>query len=195
VNWKITFAGIVALCMPVLAAADMSTRCDCSRVVGTCGGRVTLDGTTLVIQSSKPQCSRVTWYADDVQHTTIVEGGRTVEEWSGDSLNPVLSVEYCDVCVDPGGTITCTFPDASRLVIPDGSVATPDEMMTASSGVKTFQAKANGYLNCLERKFSIMNSPEAKMEHNRRHNTAVEQMEAVAGRFNTELKAYRDHAQ
>ncbi|MGI9264921.1 MAG: hypothetical protein ACR2QU_08320 [Gammaproteobacteria bacterium] len=194
-TWRTTIAAIAVLCLPISADADLSTRCDCSRVVGTCGGRVTLDGTTLVVQSSKPQCSQVTWYADDVRHTTIVAGGRSVEEWLGGSTNPAISVENCDVCIDTGGAITCTFPDTSRLVIPDGSVATQDEMIAASNGVKTFQARANGYLDCLERKFSIMNSPEAKAEHNRRHNTAVEQMESVAGRFNTELKAYKESAQ
>ena len=190
-----TLAIFVCLILSTIANADSAVPCDCSRAVGDCGARVTLDGTTLVIQSSKPQCSRVTWYADDVQRSTTVVGGRAVEEWLGQSADPVLSVEDCFVCVDTQTDITCVFPDSSKLVIPDGSAATQEDMVKASNDVKTFQARANGYLECLERKFTVINSPEARTEHNRRHNVAVERMEAVAGRFNTELNAYRERAQ
>ena len=118
-----------------------------------------------------------------------------MEEWLSQSTDPVLTVENCFVCVDTQVEISCVFPDSSKLVILAGSVATQEEMVRASNGVKTFQAKANGYLECLERQFSVINSPEAKMEHSRRHNVAVDQMESVAGRFNAELKAYQQHAQ
>jgi hypothetical protein len=188
-------AVLVCVFSLTIANAELSVPCDCSRVIGDCGARVTLDGTTLVIQSSKPQCSRVTWYADDVQRSTTVIGGRAVEEWLGQSDDPVLAVEDCFVCVDTQVEINCVFPDSSKLVIPAGSAATQEEMVRASNSMKTFQAKANGYLECLERKFSVINSPEAKIEHNRRHNVAVDQMESVAGRFNAELEAYQEHTQ
>ena len=188
----VALAGLAFLFLSTTAGADSSMRCDCNRVVGSCGGRVTLDGTTLVIQSSKPQCSRVTWYADDVPQSTIVVGGRAVQTWQGKSADPVLSVANCDLCIDMGSEITCVFPDASLLVIPDGTAATYEEMSTASADVKNFQARANGYLECLNRKFSVQTTPEAGIEHDRRHNLAVDQMEAVADRFNVELKAYRE---
>jgi hypothetical protein len=124
-----------------------------------------------------------------------VVGGRAVEEWLGQSADPVLSVEDCFVCVDTQVDITCSFPDSSKLSIPAGSAATQEEMVRASNDVKTFQARAKGYLECLERKFSVISSPEAKMEHNRRHNVAVDQMQSVAERFNVELNAYREHTQ
>jgi len=190
-----TLAIFVCLCLSITESAESAVPCDCSRVVGDCGARVTLDGTTLVIQSSKPQCSKVTWYADDVQRSTTVVGGRAVEEWLGESADPVISVENCFVCVDTQADITCVFPDSGKLVLPAGSAATQEEMVKASNDVKTFQARASGYLECLGRKFSVINSPEAKMEHNRRHNVAVDKMESVAEHFNTELKAYRERAQ
>ena len=190
-----TLAILVCLFLSTIANAESAVPCDCSRVVGDCGARVTLDGTTLVIQSSKPQCSKVTWYADDVKRSTIVVGGRAVEEWLGESADPGLSVENCFVCVDTQVDITCVFPDSGKLMIPAGSAATQEEMAKASNDVKTFQARANGYLECLGRKFSVINGPEAGIEHNRRHNVAVDQMESVAERFNAELKAYRERAQ
>ena len=190
-----TLAIFVCLFLSTIANADSAVPCDCSRVVGDCGARVTLDGTTLVIQSSKPQCSKVTWYADDMRRSTTVVGGRAVEEWLGESADPGLSVENCFVCVDTQVDITCVFPDSGKLMIPAGSAATQEEMARASNDIRTFQARVNGYLECLERKFTVTNSPEAKLEHNRQHNVAVERMEEVAGRFNTELKAYRERTQ
>ena len=193
---RVTALAILAcLILSTIANADSAVPCDCSRVVGDCGARVTLDGTTLVIQSSKPQCSRVTWYADDMQRTTTVVGGRAVEEWLGQSADPALNVENCFVCVDTQTDITCVFPDSGKLMIPDGSAATQQEMVKASNDVKTFQARANGYLECLERKFTVISSPEARTEHNRRHNVAVDQMQSVAGRFNAELEAYQEHTE
>ena len=186
---------LVCLLWSNMANAESAVPCDCSRVVGDCGARVTLDGTTLVIQSSKQQCSKVTWYADDEQRSTTVVGGRAVEEWLGRSADPVLTVEDCFVCVDTQTEITCVFPDTSKLVLPAGSTATQEQMVRASNDVKTFQARANGYLECLERKFSVIDTPEAKTEHNRRHNVAVDEMGSVAERFNVELKAYKESAQ
>ena len=185
----------IGLLLSMTASADSSGRCDCSRTVSSCGGRVTLDGSTLVIQSSKPQCSLVTWYADDQQRSTIVVGGRVVEQWTGPTANPQLSVATCRVCIDTGQEVVCRFPDTSRLNMPDGASATGDQMLAAHTEVKNFQAAADGYLQCLERKFSVIETPEAKAEHYRLHYVAIDRMESVAGRFNAELKAFRSRSE
>ena len=94
----------------------------------------------------------------------------------------------------------CIYP---RIVtqIPDGSTATQEEIVTAMNAVKKYNQEINAYLNCLEMESEtqIAALGEATPEQIKqikgiqmaKHNAAVDELEAYANRFNTQLKAFK----
>jgi hypothetical protein len=81
----------------------------------------------------------------------------------------------------------CTYPKAPTG-LPDGATATQDEMVN--------------YLNCLETEMNTRieaagpDAPPEQVEqikaiHTKRHNAAVEELEANATRFNEQVKVYK----
>jgi hypothetical protein len=95
----------------------------------------------------------------------------------------------------------CTYPKAPTG-LPDGATATQEEMVEGMSAIKEYNNQVTTYLNCLE---SEMNArieaagPDAPAEqveqikaiHTKRHNAAVEELEANAERFNEQVKVYK----
>ena len=97
----------------------------------------------------------------------------------------------------------CTAPESPNL--PAGASSTLADMLDAQKAVKTFQTENMAYMKCLEQAFtaaekaSKKGSDEEKAaaaeEYQRTvnaYNAAVSEEEAVAGRFNTEIRAYKD---
>ncbi|MCB1625759.1 MAG: hypothetical protein KDI32_14285 [Pseudomonadales bacterium] len=94
----------------------------------------------------------------------------------------------------------CTYPTAPEK-IPDGASATLEEMTAAKSLVVQYNKDMEGYLACLklENDGKIAEAgdkitPEQKQELARmeaqKHNAAIDELEAVAARFNEQLRAY-----
>jgi hypothetical protein len=95
----------------------------------------------------------------------------------------------------------CTYPKAPTG-LPDGATATQDEMVNGMKLIKEYNSQVTAYLGCLE---SEMNTrieaagPDAPAEqveqikaiHTKRHNAAVEELEANAARFNEQVKVYK----
>jgi len=95
----------------------------------------------------------------------------------------------------------CSYPKAPTG-LPDGATATQDEMVNGMKTIKEYNNAVTAYLNCLE---SEMNTrieaagPDAPAEqieqikaiHTKRHNAAVEELEANAARFNEQVKVYK----
>jgi hypothetical protein len=95
----------------------------------------------------------------------------------------------------------CVYPKAPSNT-PDGATATEEQMVAGMKAVKEYNTKVSAYLSCLEME---MNSrieaagPDApadqvaqiKAIHTKRHNAAVEELEAHAARFNEQVKAYK----
>nr|WP_298727932.1 hypothetical protein [uncultured Steroidobacter sp.] len=95
----------------------------------------------------------------------------------------------------------CTYPKAPTG-LPDGATATQDQMVTGMKTIKEYNSQVTNYLSCLE---SEMNTrieaagPEAPAEqveqikaiHTKRHNAAVEELEATAARFNEQVKVFK----
>jgi hypothetical protein len=80
------------------------------------------------------------------------------------------------------------------VAIPDGSVASLDEMVTAQNGVREYMATMEEYLACLNEELEAggEDAPsEFKSLMVTRHNSAVAEMETVAAAFNEQLGAYR----
>jgi hypothetical protein len=95
----------------------------------------------------------------------------------------------------------CTYPRAPAS-LPDGNVAAMEEMVAGQKEVKQYMADMDAYLKCLEGEKAPELPADAtadqKKEYERveqirvqKYNAAVGDMEAVADRFNTQLRAFR----
>jgi len=86
----------------------------------------------------------------------------------------------------------CTVEDTPS--IPDGKTASEAEMGAAQQAVKAFMASSNAYLACLDEEGKAAGSGEAKamkIARNKAYNAAVDEMNSVAGKFNSAIKAYK----
>ena len=98
----------------------------------------------------------------------------------------------------------CTYP-RSPDTIPDGSTATMDQMMAAKNDVSRYSTEMNAYLDCVSRQIDAAKPKEgtklskdekAKAEGQvkiltQKHDAAVDELHAVADRFNVQVKAYK----
>ncbi|HEY8538783.1 MAG TPA: hypothetical protein VIL28_07940 [Steroidobacteraceae bacterium] len=95
----------------------------------------------------------------------------------------------------------CVYPKAPTN-IPDGKTATEEEMIAGMRAVKEYNEQVNAYLSCLEMKTQSDiaaagsdASPETiaqiKAINAKRHNAAVEELEAHAARFNEQVRIFK----
>ena len=93
----------------------------------------------------------------------------------------------------------CSYPAAPDS-LPDGNTATRDEMLAGKKKVQEFDQLITAYTACLklEHDESVAKSSELTEEQktemkkmlDQKHNAAVEADEAVAARFNEQLKVF-----
>jgi hypothetical protein len=97
----------------------------------------------------------------------------------------------------------CTYPKDPGAM-PDGRTATLDQMKAAQASVKAYNTAMDEYLKCIDaespkasditadmtpdQKKQLQKEIEASVK---KHNAAVSDEEAVAARFNDQLKAYK----
>jgi hypothetical protein len=95
----------------------------------------------------------------------------------------------------------CVYPKAPAA-LPDGKTATEQEMLGGRKAVMEYQDKVNAYTSCLDMELKARvdaagaEAPADQVEqikaiHAKRHNAAVEELEAVAARFNEQLRAFK----
>ena len=94
----------------------------------------------------------------------------------------------------------CDYPIAPGK-FPDGAQATKEEMLTAKHAVEKYNSDIEAYLGCIKSEFDAKvaaqtdATPEQKAEMERvqsqKHNAAVEEVTAVAARFNEQLRAWK----
>lgn len=101
----------------------------------------------------------------------------------------------------PVTSADCVYPKAPGTA-PDGLTASEEEMLAGMQAVKEYNARVTAYLECLEKETNeriAAAGPDApadqieqiKAIHAKRHNAAVEELEAHAARFNEQVKAYK----
>lgn len=109
-----------------------------------------------------------------------------------------LTTLACTLLATTAGA-TCIYPRPPQN-LPDGAKATYDEMVTAQTSVKAFDKDIAAYNACLDMELqSIMASTElddarkAELQamHAKKNNAAVDEAQAVADRFNEQLRAYK----
>ena len=93
----------------------------------------------------------------------------------------------------------CVPPDGPQ--IPEGEGATLDQMLGAQKSIKEFQAANLSYMSCLE---PMLTAAEAAAEGGEEgavenyktiqetYNAAVSREEEIAGKFNSEIRDYKD---
>lgn len=95
----------------------------------------------------------------------------------------------------------CSYPK-SPAGLPDGATATQDEMVGGMKAIKEYNNAVTAYLNCLETELNTRieaagtDAPADQVEqikaiHTKRHNAAVEELEATAARFNEQVKVFK----
>ena len=95
----------------------------------------------------------------------------------------------------------CSYPKAPTG-LPDGATATQDQMVEGMKTIKEYNNNVTAYLNCLETEMNARieaagpQAPPEQIEqikaiHNKRHNAAVDELEANATRFNEQVKVYK----
>ena len=112
------------------------------------------------------------------------------------------AIKYTALALALGSTSAlaadCTAPEAPT--VPDGASATMEDMLAGQKAVKAFQAENIDYMKCLE---PAMTAAEAAVKAGEDgaadvyqasqevYNAAVSAEEAVAGEFNTAIRAYK----
>jgi hypothetical protein len=98
----------------------------------------------------------------------------------------------------------CVYPKAPTN-LPDGATATQDEMVAGMKTVKEYNEQVNTYLTCLESEKNTRleaagtDAPADQIEqikaiHTKRHNAAVEELEASAAQFNEQVKVFKERS-
>jgi hypothetical protein len=98
---------------------------------------------------------------------------------------------------------TCTYPQ-SPAAPPNGNTATRDEMLAAKHDFDRYNGEMNVYLDCLNLEMDAAPKDVTKMTADekkkadqeakmlvQKHNSAVDELQAVVGRFNEQLKIYK----
>lgn len=95
----------------------------------------------------------------------------------------------------------CLYPKAPTSM-PDGATATEQQMIDGMKAVKEYNNQVTAYLSCLDMEMQARidaagaEAPadqiaQIKAIQAKRHNAAVEELEAHAARFNEQVKAYK----
>src|SRR5208283_4303610 len=99
---------------------------------------------------------------------------------------------------------TCAYPRAPDS-IPDGKTASKEQMIAAKNDVSRYNTDMNAYLDCIKQEIDAATpkdpsklSPADKKKSDeqlkiltQKNNAAVDELQALVGRFNEQLKAYK----
>lgn len=98
----------------------------------------------------------------------------------------------------------CVYPQAPQS-LPNGATATKEQMLAGQTSVKEYQKGVEGtYLPCLDQEKAAAiaaldtTDPEYAQKkqsievlHGKKNNAAIDELQAVASRWNEEIKAYQ----
>ena len=95
----------------------------------------------------------------------------------------------------------CPYPQAPTK-IPDGATATLDDMVAGQKAVNAYQKAINDYTACIDKELDdaiakggdkLKPAQKADMQRveAQKHNAAVDQLQAIADRFNEQVKVYK----
>jgi hypothetical protein len=98
---------------------------------------------------------------------------------------------------------TCSYPQ-SPSTPPNGNTATKDEMIAAKHDFDRYNGEMTAYLDCLNLEIDAAPKDQSKMTPDekkkavqeakilvQKHNAAFDELQAVVGRFNEQVKAFK----
>ena len=97
--------------------------------------------------------------------------------------------------MDENSSSACDMP--ASPIIPDGNVASEDELVAASSGIKAYQANLMNYRQCLDKKQEALD-PEAEtavaetLAIKTTYDASVDAESTVAEEFNGAVRAFKE---
>lgn len=138
-----------------------------------------------MIQKTKTKLALAAFLAVGINTVTYADGHEAGEK-----------VAIPTVAADPSVT---ECKEATAPIIPDGNVASEDELLAAQRAFKTFQASTEEYRDCLlvlkantEAMDLDADELEAKLADNLAlDNLSVDKIEAVAEEFNKAVRAFK----
>lgn len=87
----------------------------------------------------------------------------------------------------------CEYPAAVK--VPDGKSASKEEIEASGAEVRQYVATMEAYLECLDAEDAAIPpelvTRETRELHVKRYNAAVDELQATATEFNTQLRAFR----
>jgi len=115
--------------------------------------------------------------------------------------SPILAAALALAFLGGPAYAACTYP-TSPDKIPNGAVASMDEMVAAKKQVEQYNKDMEAYLACIKLEYdtqvastdgSLTAEQKAELEKRQvqKHNAAIDELESVAGRFNEQVKAYK----
>ena len=99
----------------------------------------------------------------------------------------------------PLALAACPYPTAPAA-LPDGNTASKDEMMAGKAAVKQFNTDVEAYNACLDSELQTALADASLSDEQRKnltamsnakHDAAVDELTALAGKFNDQVKAYK----
>lgn len=85
----------------------------------------------------------------------------------------------------------CSLPSAPSKV-PDGTSATEQEMVVAMQTLKRYNVDVNNYVKCLE--FEANQNRLSRDEQARQHNAAIDGLQAIAAKFNEQVRLFKSRS-
>ena len=105
------------------------------------------------------------------------------------------------LCLAATAQADCSYPRAPDR-IPDGNTASLDDMKAAKTSVEKYNKEMESYLSCIKlehdgavaKQGSALSEDQKKqmaMMHAQKNDAAVDELQAVASRFNDQVRAYK----
>ena len=111
----------------------------------------------------------------------------------------VLPVFGALLLATPLAQAACPYP-AAPTALPDGATASKDEMMAGKAAITKFNQDVEAYNACLDTELqaqladaSLTDDQKKNIQSmsNAKHDAAVDELTALAARFNEQVKAYK----
>jgi len=117
--------------------------------------------------------------------TAIIATGLSTSTLAQDTVTAEPAVVSSGPCISP-----------TEPIIPDGNIATKEELVGASKAIKALQSELEVYRNCIAGKSnSITGEDEASTQQKQvyvdQYNASVDLEEKVAADFNTAIGAFK----
>jgi hypothetical protein len=115
-------------------------------------------------------------------------------------MSKTIALAALMACLASGSAqATCIYPRAPEH-IPDGKTASYDEMVAGQKAVKQFDADMTAYNACLDMETASLEQSglydenrlvELRAMQAKKNNAAVDEVQAVADRFNEQLRIFK----